>query len=126
MNNLSKAFILIRQSIDSSRRSGRDNNNSFFIGFTFISLLGVSKSSNIYDFCLIPFIYKGTLFCTLSLSLLIKMNHFILNNLYKETKRAQNRLLYEPKNSGKMIFFPLLGLYFIDYRHINKHKFNII
>lgn len=126
MNNLSKTSILIRQSIDSSQEFGRDNNNSFFIGFTFISLLGVSKSSNIYDFCLISFICKGTLFRTLSLSLLIKMNHFILNNLYKETKRVQNRLLYEPKNSGKMISSPPLGLYFIDYRYINKHKFNII
>jgi hypothetical protein len=44
-------------------------------------------------------------------------------NLY-ETKRAKDKLPYEPKSSGKMVSYPL-GLYFIDFGLNFKHKFNL-
>jgi hypothetical protein len=47
----------------------------------------------------------------------------IFSYILFETRRVQNKLLYEPKSSGNMVFHPL-GLYFIDFWFNSKHKLN--
>jgi len=76
--------------------------------------------------CTSLFRFSEGLYRTLALNLLLQMGNSCPINLY-ETRRVQNKLLYEPLRSGKMVFHPL-GLYFTNTVHIHKHNFinNII